>query len=96
MNFLKIKIMGKPAIYIWKNKGADQLRDNHAADQHLCLRYTLLPTFQIPSGSYGCRSSKNIPNYPQKDAERMTNSSDPNHTAHLGAVESRSTLLAPA
>ena len=32
--------MGKPTIYICKNKDADQLRGNHEADQRLCFRYT--------------------------------------------------------
>ena len=31
--------MRKPAICICQNKGADQLRGNHAADQRLCFRY---------------------------------------------------------
>ena len=31
--------MKKPAICICKNKGADQLHGNHAADQCLCFRY---------------------------------------------------------
>ena len=32
-------VMRKPAFCICENKGADQLRDNHTADQHLCFRY---------------------------------------------------------
>ena len=32
--------MGKPTICICENKGADQLRSNCEADQHLCFRYT--------------------------------------------------------
>ena len=32
--------MGKPTIYIGENKGADQLRGNREADQHLCFRYS--------------------------------------------------------
>ena len=32
--------MGKPTICIGENKGADQLRSNCEADQHLCFRYT--------------------------------------------------------
>ena len=32
--------MGKPTICISKNKGADQVRSNCEADQHLCFRYT--------------------------------------------------------
>ena len=32
--------MGKPAICICENKGADQLRSNCEADQRLCFRYT--------------------------------------------------------
>ena len=31
--------MGKPAICIGENKGADQLRSNCEADQRLCFRY---------------------------------------------------------
>ena len=31
--------MRKPDFRICKNKGADQLRGNHAADQRLCFRY---------------------------------------------------------
>ena len=31
---------GKPTICICENKGADQLRGNREADQHLCFRYT--------------------------------------------------------
>ena len=34
------RIMRKPDIYICENKGADQLRGNHEADQRLCFRYT--------------------------------------------------------
>ena len=46
--------MSKPAFCICKNKGADQLRDNHAADQHLCFRFIdsailLLPKSYISS-----------------------------------------------
>ena len=32
--------MGKPTICICENKGADQLRSNCKADQHLCFHYT--------------------------------------------------------
>ena len=32
-------IMRKPAFCISENKGADQVRSNHEADQHLCFRY---------------------------------------------------------
>ena len=32
--------MRKPTICIGENKGADQLRGNHKADQRLCFRYT--------------------------------------------------------
>ena len=32
--------MGKQTICIGENKGADQLRGNREADQHLCFRYT--------------------------------------------------------
>ena len=31
--------MRKPAFCICKNKGANQLRSDHAADQRLCFRY---------------------------------------------------------
>ena len=31
--------MRKAAFCTWKNKGTDQLRGNHTADQHLCFRY---------------------------------------------------------
>ena len=33
------RLMGKPTICIGENKGADQLRGNREADQHLCFRY---------------------------------------------------------
>ena len=33
------RIMRKPDFGICENKGAEQLRDNHAADQHLCFHY---------------------------------------------------------
>ena len=33
-------VMRKPAFCICENKGADQLRGNREADQHLCFRYT--------------------------------------------------------
>ena len=44
--------MRKPAFCICENKDADQLRDNHEADQRLCFRYTdstipLLPKSEI-------------------------------------------------
>ena len=32
--------MGKPTVCIGENKGADQLRGNREADQHLCFRYS--------------------------------------------------------
>ena len=32
--------MRKPTICICENKGADQLRSNREADQHLCFRYS--------------------------------------------------------
>ena len=32
--------MGKPTICIGENKGADQLRGEREADQHLCFHYT--------------------------------------------------------
>ena len=46
--------MGKPTICIGKNKGADQLRSNCEADQHLCFCYMdstipLLSKFKISS-----------------------------------------------
>ena len=45
--------MRNPAFCICKNKDADQLRGNRAADQHLCLRFTdripLLPKSEISS-----------------------------------------------
>ena len=31
------RVMSKPAFCICKNKGADQLRDKRATDQHLCF-----------------------------------------------------------
>ena len=34
------RLMRKPTIYIFKTKGADQLRSYCEADQHLCFRYT--------------------------------------------------------
>ena len=46
--------MRNTTICMWENKGADQLRGNHEADQRLCFRYTdstflffLNPKFQI-------------------------------------------------
>ena len=47
-------VMRKPAFCICENKGADQLRGNHEADQRLCFRYTdstipLLPKPEISS-----------------------------------------------
>ena len=46
--------MRKPDFCICENKGADQLRSNRAADQHLCFSYIdstipLLPKSEIPS-----------------------------------------------
>ena len=43
--------MGNPAFCICENKATDQLRGNHAADQHLCFRYRDSTTcnFQNPS-----------------------------------------------
>ena len=32
-------VMRKPAFCLCENKGADQLRGNHEADQRLCFRY---------------------------------------------------------
>ena len=48
------RLMGKPTICICENKGADQLRSNCEADQHLCFRYTdrtipLLPKYENSS-----------------------------------------------
>ena len=34
------RLMGKPAICIGENKGADQLRGNREADQRLCFHYS--------------------------------------------------------
>ena len=45
----------KHDFYIYKNKGADQLRSNREADQHLCFRnmdsstIPLLPKYKISS-----------------------------------------------
>ena len=46
--------MREPSFCIRKNEGADQLRGNRTADQHLDFRYTditipLLPTSEISS-----------------------------------------------
>ena len=46
--------MKKPAFWIYKNKGANQLRGNYTADQHLCFCYidctiSLLPKSDISS-----------------------------------------------
>ena len=46
--------MTKPAFCICENTGADQLRGNREADQHLCFRYMdstipLLPKYKISS-----------------------------------------------
>ena len=46
--------MRNPAFCICENKGADQLRGNHEADQRLCFRYRdstipLLPKSEISS-----------------------------------------------
>ena len=48
------RVMSKPAFCICKNKGADQLRDKRAADQHICFRFIesailLLPKSDISS-----------------------------------------------
>ena len=48
------RVMRKPAFCICKNKDADQLHSNRAADQCLCCHYidstiTLLPKFKISS-----------------------------------------------
>ena len=48
------RVMSKLAFCIFENKDADQLRDNRAADQHLCFRFKasailLLPTSYISS-----------------------------------------------
>ena len=47
-------VLIKPAFCIYKNKGADQLRGNPAADHHLCFHYIdstmpLLPESEISS-----------------------------------------------
>ena len=45
-------ILSKPAFCICEKKGADQMRSNCAADQHLCFHYTLYflnQKLQIPS-----------------------------------------------
>ena len=49
--------MSKPAFCICEIKGADQVRDNRAADQHFCFRFIdsailLLPKFDISSHSH--------------------------------------------
>ena len=57
MQIMHIEIgryMRKPAFCICQNRGMDQLRANHAADQHLCFRYIdstipLLPKSKISS-----------------------------------------------
>ena len=36
-------VMKKPAFCLCKNKRKDQLHTDHAADQHLCFRYTDSP-----------------------------------------------------
>ena len=44
------RLMGKPTICIGENKGADQLRGNREADQHLCFRFldsTMPPLFKL-------------------------------------------------
>ena len=48
--------MRKPDFCLGKNKGADQLRGNCEADQHLCFRYSdstipLLPKSEIQASS---------------------------------------------
>ena len=67
--------MGKPTICIGENKGADQLRSNCQADQHLCFHYTdstiprllkseissFLPSFvTVQPGLYGTWSETQI------------------------------------
>ena len=49
------RIMRKPAFYIYENKGADQLCGNHAADQHLCFRYTDSTIPDYPFSSYNLK-----------------------------------------
>ena len=47
--------MGKPTMCIAENKGADQLRSNCEADQHLCFRYmdsTLPPLLKSEISSF--------------------------------------------
>ena len=51
--------MRKPTFCICKNRGADQLPSNCAADQHLCFPYIdstipLLPKFDIKSLAIFC------------------------------------------
>ena len=49
--------MGKPTISIGANKGADQLRSKHEADQHLCFHYmnnTIHLLFQLLAILFGC------------------------------------------
>ena len=53
-NFIKSRVMRKPALCICKNKDADQFRGNREADQRLCFRYIgsaipLLPKSEISS-----------------------------------------------
>ena len=42
------RVMSKHAFNICANKGADQLRDNRAADQHLCFRFINSAIFLHP------------------------------------------------
>ena len=50
-----------PAFCICKNKGADQLHSNHAADQRFCFRYidSTIPLFHIPNAKFQDRFSRN-------------------------------------
>ena len=45
------RVMSKPAFCICKNKGADQLRDNRAADQHLCFRFIYSAILLLPKSN---------------------------------------------
>ena len=40
--------MSKPAFCICENKGAEQLRDNRAADQHLSFRFIDVEILLLP------------------------------------------------
>ena len=44
--------MRKPTICIGENQGADQLRSNCEADQHLCFRYTDSAILILPNPDF--------------------------------------------